>query len=93
MSTDLPTNNLSLVKPDGISQKQENFARHYVAHGSVVEAYVHAYDVAPTTNRNSLRAHRVQRAEQSQGARTCGCITGRHERARGHEHRGADCRP
>lgn len=56
MSPDLPTNNLSLVKPDGISQKQENFARHYVTHGSVVEAYVHAYDVAPTTNRNSLRA-------------------------------------
>jgi len=56
MTHDLPTNNLLLVKPDGLSQKMENFARHYVAHGSVVEAYVHAYDVAATTNRNSLRA-------------------------------------
>lgn len=52
----LPIQNPSLVKPDGLSQKQENFARHYVAHGSVVEAYVHAYDVAVTTNRNSLRS-------------------------------------
>lgn len=52
----LPIENPSLVKPDGITQRQENFARHYVTHGSVVEAYVHAYDVAPTTNRNSLRS-------------------------------------
>jgi len=53
---DLPIENPSLTKPDGLSQKQENFARHYVAHGSVVEAYVRAYDVSPTTNRNSLRS-------------------------------------
>ena len=52
----LPTNNLALMKPDDMTQKQERFAQHYVAHGSVIEAYCHAYAVAPTTNRNSLRS-------------------------------------
>lgn len=46
----------ALTKPDGITQKQERFAQHYVAHGSVIEAYRHAYDVSPSTNRNSLRS-------------------------------------
>lgn len=45
-----------LAKPDKLTMKQERFARHYVEHGSVVEAYIHAYDVERTTNRNSLRA-------------------------------------
>jgi phage terminase small subunit len=53
---DLQTSNLSLVKPDALTQKQERFAQHYVAHGSVIEAYTFAYDVAPSTNRNSLRS-------------------------------------
>ncbi len=46
----------ALAKPDSLSQRQENFARHYVEHGSAIEAYRHAYNVAPTTNRNSLRS-------------------------------------
>jgi hypothetical protein len=34
----------------------ERFAQHLAAHGLPVEAYLHAYDVVRTTNRNALRA-------------------------------------
>ena len=45
-----------LVKPDGLTPQQENFARYYAEHGNAISAYKFAYAVTPTTNRNSLRA-------------------------------------
>lgn len=56
MMPNLPIENPLFIKPEGLSQRQENFARHYLENGSAVDAYVHAYNVATTTNRNSLRS-------------------------------------
>src|SRR5206468_3422861 len=45
----------TLTKPDDLTYKQERFAQHLAEHGSVIEAYRHAYNTK-TANRNSLRS-------------------------------------
>jgi hypothetical protein len=55
--TSLPvTAATALAKPDGLTLKMERFAQHLATHGSPLEAYMHAYDVKRTTNRNALRS-------------------------------------
>jgi phage terminase small subunit len=70
----------AVTKPDGLTQRQENFAQHYVLFGVAGDAYKHAYDTEGTANTkraNGLKllhqpkiAARVRALQTAAGERT-----------------------